>query len=92
MMTEELFIDALRSAVEDVTDEPPGVTIEMDLKLSELNLDSLTRLELMTILEDRFELQLDDTVLREITTARDLFTAVCDAVAAKAHKDSEKAA
>lgn len=75
-MTEEDFTKLLSLALEDVTCAASPDWFGLDSKLSDLRLDSLTRIELITVIEERLNVDIDDSVLRAATTARDLYNAV----------------
>jgi long-chain acyl-CoA synthetase len=66
--------DALLALVAEVTGEPTPATADPDaLRLSqELHLDSLGRVQLQSVLEQRFSLELDDDSLADLETLRDL--------------------
>ncbi|GLV78350.1 phosphopantetheine-binding protein [Streptomyces hygroscopicus] len=75
-ITEESFVAAFSAAIEEVTEEPlpPGFTL--DSKFIDLDLDSMSRLEVITCLEDRLQQVIGDRMLGQSFTPRDLLDAL----------------
>jgi acyl carrier protein len=69
---EEEFLREFLVIFEEVTggSSPAGLFLEFQLR--ELNIDSLTRIELVASLEDRLGVTIGDSVLRSAVTVRDL--------------------
>jgi acyl carrier protein len=78
-MTEQEFIDVLRPLMEETGVETSGNLL--DKKFSELNLDSLTQIELISNVEDAFDYQIEYSVIREINTPRRLMEVISRAIA-----------
>jgi acyl carrier protein len=75
-MTEEVFIEALLAALGEVTEDPIPADFGLDWPLEDLALDSLGRVELLTCIEERFDIEIDDDVLRVMKTPRDLYSTI----------------
>ncbi|AZM62123.1 acyl carrier protein [Streptomyces sp. WAC 01438] len=75
-LDDEKFCRVLSEAVHEVTGEsvPEGFTL--DSPLGDLGVDSLTRMEVVTVLEDRFCVRVDSELLPKVSTGRHLFDAI----------------
>lgn len=75
-LDDEKFCRVLSDTVHEVTGEsvPEGFTL--DSPLGDLGVDSLTRMEVVTVLEDRFCVRVDSELLPKVSTGRHLFDAV----------------
>lgn|GEM_PF-3285382 len=79
-MSELFSIDAFAAefaaAVLETTTEPLPENFSLDTRFSDLDLDSLSRLEVITALEDRLDIALSDAMLNSATSPRDLYDAL----------------
>jgi acyl carrier protein len=66
-----MFHDALGEVLESI---PDGV--ELDTEFGDLDIDSLSRMEIITILEGKMKARINDSVLQNAKTGRDLFCAL----------------
>ncbi len=63
----DIASDVLGTAVEDVTEE---------MTFEDLDADSLDRLQLVTAMEDEFDIEIDDEKLESITSVADAIEAI----------------
>ncbi|GAA0553226.1 hypothetical protein GCM10010172_39710 [Paractinoplanes ferrugineus] len=71
-LTEETFTKMFEEALLEVLGEIPD-GVGFDSRFSDLKIDSLSRLEVMTILEGRLQTRVDDSMLQKIDSGRDMF-------------------
>lgn len=79
-VSEPEFMELLRNAAEKVDVDLSGATA--DTTLESLGMDSLTKLELVSILEDELSIRIPDEKLREFKTAGDLVSCLLELQAA----------
>jgi acyl carrier protein len=62
-------MDAVETAVADIISRVLNVKLDnQDAKWDDLNLDSLARLEIMSLLEEEFSLELTEDILSQFTS------------------------
>lgn len=61
-MAEAAGLDIVERLIREIAEEPPG-EIELDTRLDALELDSLQRLELLVLIEERYGIRLPDEYL-----------------------------
>jgi acyl carrier protein len=74
IVTERDFLLFFREVLPDYIETVPS-NVDLDTDLSELGIDSLSRIELIAAIEDKFEKRIDDSVLRTVRVGRDLLNA-----------------
>lgn len=87
-MTEQEFIDVLRPLMEENGVEASAGLL--DKKFSELNLDSLTQVELISSVEDAFDYQIDYSTFREIESPRQLMEVISQAIGVRQAETSRR--
>ncbi|MGW4467868.1 acyl carrier protein [Micromonospora sp. NPDC004704] len=81
-LTEVAFLAQFAASVLEVTNQPLPEDFSLDERFAHLELDSMSRLEVIACLEDRLQVVIDDTTLSRTVTGRDLYEAVAERVAA----------
>jgi acyl carrier protein len=80
-MTEQEFTAILNPLLEDITGDSFSED-DLDATFLDLGLDSLSQLEVISRVEESFDCQLDDSVLRSISSPRELMAAIQGTAAA----------
>ncbi|MGW7259913.1 acyl carrier protein [Streptomyces sp. NPDC054834] len=80
-MTEQEFIAILNPLLEDITGDSLSED-NLDATFRDLGLDSLSQLEVISRIEESFDCQIDDSVLRSISSPRELMAAIQGTAAA----------
>ena len=62
--------------IADYTSAPDSDNIDPDTEITSLELDSLAMFELVFEIEERYEIELDESDLEKIKTVRDLISSV----------------
>ena len=75
-MTEEIFIKEFVLAYQEVTYETPPESFGSDFSIADLNLDSLTMIELISCLEEKLDTSIKFEQFRSLSTPRDVFAAL----------------
>jgi len=79
--SEPELMELLRNAAEKIDVNLSGTT--QDTSLESLGMDSLAKLELVSILEDELSIRISDEKLKEIRTAGDLVACLLELQAAR---------
>jgi acyl carrier protein len=71
-MTDEDILDRVTAIIEEITDIPktellPGKSLTEDLEV-----DSLTKIELAVTIQDEFDIEVEDEKLKELKTVQDI--------------------
>lgn len=71
-MTDEDILDRVTTIIEEITDIPkselrPGKSLTEDLEV-----DSLTKIELAVTIQDEFDIEVEDEKLKELKTVQDI--------------------
>jgi acyl carrier protein len=72
-MTEQEILTGLGEIIEHIT-ERPAAEVTADKSFEELDIESLTIVEIVTAVEDKYEIRIDDDELKKLTTVEDLVT------------------
>ncbi|MBB2940586.1 acyl carrier protein [Actinoplanes lutulentus] len=71
-ISEDHFATQFAAAYQDVAGEPIPDDFGLDASMADLELDSISRLEVVQCLEDLLEVTIDDEKMRAVRTPRDL--------------------
>lgn len=78
-MDREETLAKVLDVVNETLDVPEGTELSEDTNFKELGADSFDLLELVTALEDEFDLTFDDEALEKIVTVRDAVDSIMSA-------------
>jgi acyl carrier protein len=71
-MTDEDILDRVTTIIEEITDIPKS-ELRPDKSLTEdLEVDSLTKIELAVTIQDEFDIEVEDEKLKELKTVQDI--------------------
>lgn len=78
-MDRDAILEKVISVVEETLEVPDGVELSESTAFKDLGADSFDLLELVTALEDEFDLTFDDEALEKIATVADAVDAIAAA-------------
>jgi len=82
-MTDKEILDRVTTTIAEITDIPKA-DLQPDKKLREdLEIDSLTTVELAVSIQDEFDIEVEDEKLKELTTIQDIVDLVQASLLAK---------
>ena len=70
-MTEQDILAGLGEIIEEITDHPAS-EVALDKSFEELEIDSLTMVEVIASVEDKYDLKVSDEQLKDLTTVQDV--------------------
>jgi acyl carrier protein len=71
IMTEQDILAGLGEIIEEITDHPAS-EVALDKSFEELEIDSLTMVEVIASVEDKYDLKVSDEQLKDLTTVQDV--------------------
>jgi len=71
-ITDEEILDSVTTIIADITDIPKAELLPEKSLTEDLEVDSLTKIELAVTIQDEFDIEVEDEKLKELKTVQDI--------------------